>query len=194
MQMMNLTWSHLKKWGKRGLYVGVAIYLLLLALVNIDPHPTCSLEEHLFHKQAFDIEFCALGGGRHDEKMRLRVYSKSGQLLAWRIATFAKESRLNYMAIEDTMIRYSDSPMDRINPPADCVLNMPPTWVDWLEARLPGGIPGVNHCGVVSDDVVSKAQEQWAIREEAENQKNEQAVREYNERSHAAPPTPAASK
>jgi hypothetical protein len=98
------------------------------------------------------------------------------------------------MAIEDTMIRYSDSPMDRINPPADCVLNMPPTWVDWLEARLPGGIPGVNHCGVVSDDVVSKAQDQWAIREEAENQKHEQAVREYNARPRSAPPTPAEFK
>lgn len=189
--MMNLAWSQLKKWTKRGLYVAAAIYLLLLALVNIDPHPACPLEEHLFHKQAFDIEFCELGGGRHDKKMRLRIYSKSGQLLAWRIATFAKEGRLNYMAIEDAMIRYSDDPMDRINPPEDCVLNMPPTWVDWLEARLPGGVPGVNHCGIATDDVVNKAQDQWAIREEAENQKHEQAVREYNARRQTPPPKSA---
>jgi hypothetical protein len=160
----------LKKWGKRLLFAGVTIYFLLLIVVNLEPQPACPLEEHSFQGQIFDLEICELGG-LHDEKMRLRVYDKAGQMLAWRIATFAKESRLNYMAIEDTMIRYSDSPMDRINPPADCVLNMPPTWVDWVEARLPGGIPGVNHCGTASDAVVTKAQDQWDKRVEAERQK-----------------------
>jgi hypothetical protein len=41
---------------------------------------------------------------------------------------------------------------------------MPPTWVDWLEARLPGGIPGVNHCGKASYEEVSRAQDLWELR------------------------------
>jgi hypothetical protein len=151
------------------------------------------VEEHSFNGQKFDIEICS-GYGSDRGYVGILVYSKEGEFLAWRRGTFAKESRLNYMAIEDTMIRYSDDPMNREDLPADCVLNMPPTWVDWLEARLPGGIPGVNHCGVVSDEISAKARSSWRIREEAENQKHEQAVREYNERTHAAPPTPAASK
>ena len=102
--------------------------------------------------------------------MRLRVYDKAGKLLAWRIPTFAKESRLNYMAIEESLIRYSDDTSDlrSASIPEDCVLNMPPTWVDWLEARLPGGIPGVNHCGTASEAVVTQAQDQWEKRVNAE--------------------------
>jgi hypothetical protein len=128
--------------------------------------------------------------------MRLRVYDKAGKLLAWRIPTFAKESRLNYMAIEESLIRYSDDTSDlrSASIPADCVLNMPPTWVDWLEARLPGGIPGVHHCGVVSDDISAKARQSWRIRVEAENQKQEQAVREANAGLQASPPKPGAPK
>jgi hypothetical protein len=175
---------HLKKWSRRALYASAFVYLLLLALVNIEPYPACPLEEHQFAGKDFDIEFCALGGGRYDEKMRLRVYDKSGHMLAWRIATFANESRLNYMAIEDTMIRYSDDPLNQRDSPADCILHMPPTWTDWLEARLPGGIPGLNHCGKASYEEVSKAQDQWDLRVAAEEKKKR-----------AQPPTaPAASQ
>ncbi len=99
------------------------------------------------------------------------IYSKDGELLAWRSATFAKESRLNYMAIEDTMIRYSDDPLNQRDSPADCILHMPPTWVDWLEARMPGGIPGVNHCGQAPYEVVNKALDQWDLRVETQRQK-----------------------
>ena len=194
MQMMGLfNWQVIKKWGKRIAIGLVAVYLLSVVLWSWPRHPTCPVEKHSFNGQKFDVEFC-WNHASDRQYIGIGVYSKGGHLLAWRWATFAKESRLNYMAIEDTMIRYSDSPMDRINPPADCVLNMPPTWVDWLEARLPGGIPGVNHCGVVSDEISAKARSSWRIREEAENQKHEQAVREYNARSRAAPPTPAEFK
>jgi hypothetical protein len=168
--MMKLVWARVRKWGKRSLSAGVFIYLLLLIVVNMEPHPACPLEEHRFQGQIFDIEICELGG-LHDEKMRLRVYDKTGRMLAWRIATFANESSLNYMAIEDTQILYSDDPMNQEDSPADCVLNMPPNWVDWLEARLPGGIPGVNHCGVVSDEISAKARQSWHTREEAERRK-----------------------
>ena len=192
--MMRLfNWPVIKKWARRTAIASGVLYVLALVDLNWPRTPSCPVEEHSFNGQKFDIEICS-GYGNDRGYVGILVYSKEGEFLAWRRGTFAKESRLNYMAIEDTMIRYSDSPMDRINPPADCVLNMPPTRVDWLEARLPGGIPGVNHCGKASDDVVSKAQDQWAIREEAENQKHEQAVREYNARPRAALPTPAASK
>jgi hypothetical protein len=169
--MMKRALPALKKWSRRALYAAAIVYVLLLALVNIEPYPACPLEEHRFAEKDFDIEFCALGGGRYDEKMRLRVYDKSGHMLVWRIANFAKESRLNYMAIEDTMIRYSDDPLNQRDSPADCVLNMPPTWVDWLEARLPGGIPGVNHCGKASYEEVSRAQDQWELRVAAQERK-----------------------
>jgi hypothetical protein len=174
--MMKRALPALKKWSRRALYAAAIVYVLLLALVNIEPYPACPLEEHRFAEKDFDIEFCALGGGRHDEKMRLRVYDKSGHMLAWRIATFAKESGQNYMDIEDTMIRYSDNTSDlrSTSTPEDCVLNMPPTWVDWLEARLPGGIPGVNHCGTVDERLTDKARHNWFLREETQRIKRGQ--------------------
>ena len=74
--MMQSAWAHLKKWGKRLLFTGVSIYLLLLIVVNLEPQPACPLEEHRFQGQIFDVEICELGG-LHDEKMRLRVYDKA---------------------------------------------------------------------------------------------------------------------
>ena len=147
--------------------LGVILFLLDVIDRSLPRPPQCPVETHNFSGQKFDIEIC-LGNTSDREHLSLWVYSKDGAILAWRRGTFAKESRLNYMAIEDSMIRYSDSPMDRINPPADCVLNMPPTWVDWLEARLPGGIPGVNHCGTADEAVVTQAQDQWEKRVNAE--------------------------
>lgn len=192
--MMRLfNWQVIKMWGRRIAIGLVAVYLLSVVLWSWPRNPTCPVEEHSFNDQKFDVEFC-LNHASDRQYIGIGVYSKGGGLLAWRWATFAKESPLNYMAIEDTMIRYSDDPMDQENSPADCVLNMPPTRLDWLEARLPGGIPGVSHCGKASFSIIQKARNQWAIREEAENQKHEQAVREYNARPRAAPPTPATSK
>jgi hypothetical protein len=145
------------------------------------------VEEHSFQGKKFDLELC-LNLNDNSERIGIFVYSKSsGGLLAWRGANFARESRLNYMAIEDTMIRYSDNPMDQINPPADCILNMPPTWVDWLETRLPGGIPGVNHCSKASDEVVSRAQDQWERRMEEKEKKRRDSV--SRPAPPAAPPT-----
>jgi hypothetical protein len=196
MQMMRLfNWQVIKMWGRRIAIGLVAVYLLSVVLWSWPRNPTCPVEEHSFNDQKFDVEFC-LNHASDRQYIGIGVYSKEGNLLAWRWGTFAKEGHLNYMAIEDTMIRYSDDTSDlrSASIPEDCVLNMPPTWVDWLEARLPGGIPGVNHCGVVSDEISEKARGIWRIREDAENQKHEQAVREYNARPRAAPPTPAASK
>ena len=163
-------WLVFKKWLKRCAIVLGVIYVLGLIEMNWPRPPICPIEKHSFKGLDLDVEFC-LSNASDRKYMGIRVYSKLGELLALRTATFAKESRLNYMAIEDHLIRYSDSPLDRINPPADCVLNMPPTWVDWVEARLPGGIPGVNHCGTASEAVVTNAQDQWELRINAERQK-----------------------
>jgi hypothetical protein len=194
MQMMRpFNWQIIKRWGRRIAIVFASLYVLDTIYASLPRTPQCPVEEHSFNGQKFDVEFC-WNHVSDRQYIGIRVYSKEGAYLARRWATFAKESPLNYMAIEDTMIRYSDDPMDQENSPADCVLNMPPTRLDWLEARLPRGIPGVSHCGKASFSIIQKARNQWAIREEAENQKHEQAVREYNARPRAAPPTPAASK
>ena len=191
--MRRFDWHVIKKWIRR-IAIGLAtLYLLSVVLWSWPRHPTCPVEKHSFNGQKFDVEFC-WNHASDRQYIGIGVYSEGGRLLAWRWATFAKESPLNYMAIEDTMIRYSDDPMNQEDSPADCVLNMPPTRLDWLEARLPGGIPGVSHCGKASFAIIQKARDQWAIREDAENQKHEQAVREYNARPRAAPPTPAASQ
>jgi hypothetical protein len=161
--------------------LGVILFLLDVIDRSLPRPPQCPVETHNFSGQKFDVEIC-LGNTSDREHLSLWVYSKDGAILAWRRGTFAKEGRLNYMAIEENLIRYSDDTSDlrSASIPEDCVLNMPPTWVDWLEARLPGGIPGVNHCGVVSDEISAKARQSWRIRAEAENQKQEQAVRETN--------------
>jgi hypothetical protein len=184
----------LQTWAKRILIAFCIFYILGIVLWSWPRQPTCPVEEHSFQGRKLDIEICNGYTSDYHGHIGILVYSKEGRFLAWRQGTFARQGSLNYMTIEDDKIRYSDSPMDRINPPADCVLNMPPTWVDWLEARLPGGIPGVNHCGTASEDVVDKAQAKWAIREEAARQKNEQAVRDNNARQQGARPEQAASE
>ena len=163
-------WQVMKKWAKRVAIFLAALYMVGVVLWSWPRTPQCPVEEHSFGGKKLDVEICS-GYSSDRGYVGILVYSKEGDFLAWRRGTFAKESRLNYMAIEDHLIRYSDSPLDRINPPADCVLNMPPTWVDWVEARLPGGIPGVNHCGTASEAVVTKAQDQWELRINAERQK-----------------------
>ena len=194
---MQSTWVHLKKWIKRCAIIFGVIYVLGVIDKSWPRTPYCPVEQHSFKGQEFDLELC-LNLNDNSERIGIFVYSKNGSLLAWRGATFDNESRLNYMAIEESLIRYSDDTSDlrSASIPEDCVLNMPPTWVDWLEARLPGGILGVNHCGVVSDEISAKARQSWRIRAEAENQKQEQeqAVRETNARLQASPPKPDASK
>lgn len=172
------TWQSLKKWSKRGVITFLVLYILLtMDSLFSTATPSCPIERHTFEGQTFDVELC-YDVGQRILGLGFGVYSTEGKLLAWRSSTFDPESRLNYLAIDDSMIRYSDSPMDRINPPADCVLNMPPTWLDWLEARLPGGIPGLSHCGSASLQVVDKAQAQWEDRIAPQRVKEEQASRD----------------
>jgi hypothetical protein len=160
------------KWATRIAIIFGVIYVLAVIDKSLSRQPQCPIEEHSFQGEKFDVELCL---NLHDNSQRIGifVYAKNGGLLAWRGATFARESPLNYLAIEDTMIRYSDdiSDLSSASIPEDCVLNMPPTWVDWLEARLPGGIPGVNHCGTVSDEISAKARQSWRNRVKADREK-----------------------
>ena len=170
--MKLFNWVFIKKWFRRcTIFFGV-IYVLGVIDLSWPRTPSCPVEQHSFKGQEFDLELC-LNLNSSSQSVAVLVYSKRGELLALRSATFANEGRVNYMAIEDNLIRYSDDTSDlrSASIPEDCVLNMPPTWVDWLEARLPGGIPGVNHCGVVSDEISAKARQSWRTREEAERQK-----------------------
>lgn len=163
--MKMLNWQTAKKWAKRLAIAFGVLYVLGVVEKSVPRPPQCPIEQHTFQGQKFDIELCL---NIHDgsERIGIFVYAPNGGLLAWRGATFAQESRLNYMAIEDTKIRYSDDPLNADDLPADCVLNMPPSWIDWLDARLPGGIPGVDHCGKASREVVNKALDQWDARVE----------------------------
>lgn len=164
-------WPKLKKWIKR-IGIGFGVVYVLGVVDKCLPRPIqCPVEEHSFQGQQFDLELC-LNLNDNSERIGIFVYSKNdGRLLAWRGANFANESPLNYMAIEDTKIRYSDDPLNNEDVPADCILHMPPTWVDWLEARLPGGIPGVNHCGKATQPEIRKARDQWNLRVAAEGKK-----------------------
>jgi hypothetical protein len=190
---VQLNRGRLKKWLKWILMVFSMLYILEIILASLPQTPQCPVEEHFFNGQAFDIEIC-MSYASDRTHFGMRVYSKEGEHLARRMSTFAKESSLNYMAIEDSKILYSDDPMNQEDSPADCILHMPPNSLDWLEARLPGGLPGIKHCGKANYAVVQKARDQWAIREEAARQKNEQAVRDYNARQQGARPEPAASE
>jgi hypothetical protein len=174
-QMTN--WQKIKKWGKRMAIAFGVIYVLGVIDQSLPRPPQCPIEEHRFQGEKFDIELC-LNLHDNSERIGIFVYSKEGALLAWRGATFPKESRLNYMAIEDTMIRYSNNSPDITSEtsPEDCVLYIPPTWVDWLEVRLPGGIPGVSHCGVASDEVSAQARQSWRLRQEAKDKKREASL------------------
>lgn len=190
MQLFN--WPKIKKWTK-GIAIGFAIVYVADAIYASRPRkPICPVEEHSFAGQAFDIEICL----NYNSKLThfgMRVYSKEGAYLAKRMATFAKEGRLNYMAIEDTMIRYSDDTSDLTSAsiPEDCVLNMPPTRLDWLEARLPGGIPGYKHCGKASEEIVDRAQAQWDQRVKAEELKHSKPPTWPKPAAPAAPPAAA---
>lgn len=165
----------IKKWSK-WLLIGAGTMYFLLALDQFtatDRSTRCPSEEHDFNGQKFDVEFCLWGGGDYHQYMHLRVFSKSGELLAARGSTFKRADKmatLDYFAIEDDLIRYSDDTGDNttLNVPEDCVLHMPPTKTDWLEARLPGGIPGINHCAKVSDEISEKARHSWFLRLETE--------------------------
>jgi hypothetical protein len=194
--MMNpVSWQVIKKWAKPIAIVFFAIYMLGVLLWSWPRTSQCPVEEHSFQGKKLDVEICS-GYGSERGYIGILIYSKEGDLLAWRKGTFAKEGRLNYMAIEENLIRYSDDTSDlrSASIPEDCVLNMPPNWVDWIEARLPGGIPGVKHCGTVSDEISAKARQSWRIRVEAEIQKQEQALHGNNVRLQASPPKPGASK
>ena len=177
-----------KKWSKRIAIAFAVIYALGVLDQSFPGPPDCPVEEHMFQGQKFDVEFCHNYTSSR-QYIGIGVYSKEGRLLAWRAATFANESPLNYMSIEDTKIRYSDDPLNQEDVPADCVLNMPPTWVDWLETRLPGGIPGVNHCGKATQAEIRKARDQWALREEAAEKKRKESLNRP-----APPAAPPASR
>ena len=181
-------WQAFKKWGKRIAIAFGVIYALGVLDQSFPGPPPCPVEEHMFQGQKFDMSFCHRYTSSR-QYIGIGVYSKEGRLLAWRAATFPKESRLNYMAIEDTMIRYSDNIPVITNEtmPEDCVLNMPPSWLDWLETRLPGGIPGVNHCGKASDEISARARLSWRLRQEAEDKKRRDAL--ARPAPPAAPPT-----
>ena len=167
-------WLSLKKWGKRALIAYVVIYTLLL-IVNLSTtfKQHCPVERYTFQGQTFDIELCYEVVGHRDYGIGFGVYSTDGKLLAWRRGTFFPESPLNYLAIESDKIRYSDDTSDfsSASIPEDCVLHMPPTWVDWLDYRLPGGVPFLNHCGRVSEEISDKARAQWRLRTEADRDK-----------------------
>jgi hypothetical protein len=198
---VRLNGGRLKKWLKWILMVFSMLYILEIILASLPQTPQCPVEEHFFNGQAFDIEIC-MSYASDKTHFGMRVYSKEGEHLARRMSTFAKEGSLNYMAIEDDKIRYSDDTSDlrSTSIPEDCVLHMPPTWVDWIEARLPGGIPGVNHCGVASDEITEKARQSWRSRLKAERLKEEAAMHEQNATTKAASPMhqpavkPASSK
>ena len=175
-----LDWMlQMKKWSTQ-LAIGVAALYLTLAINQIffteyKPVTVCPVEEHDFGGKKYDIEFCIGGGGDYHQYLDFRVFSKSGELLAARGSTFHKVMRINYMAIENARIQYSDYPMDD-SPLKGCVLNMPPTRWDWWEARLPGGLPGVDHCKVIGDEEYWKVSRIWDA-QEAERQVQREAAK-----------------
>ena len=100
-----------KKWMRRiGIVFGL-MYALGVVLWSWPRSPDCPVEEHSFQGQTLEVEFC-LNHASDRQYIGIGIYSKEGTLLAWRSGTFDKESRQNYMAIEDTMIRYSDDTSD----------------------------------------------------------------------------------
>jgi hypothetical protein len=126
------------KW--MGIGVG-GIYLLLVILINRGLEPACPLQEHTFQGKKYGVEVCWLGGEYLYNDMRLRVYSAGGELLAdrrFQKTSAAVGANLDYMHFDDYQIRYSDDTSDHrnVSNPEDRTLRVPPTWRDWMEARL----------------------------------------------------------
>jgi len=121
--------------------------LVVLALVSLSAlrwqtSPRhCPPEEHAFAGQTYDIEVCSMGGDDFHALLRLRVYSRQGELLAQRSFTQLKvpgaDTSLNTLDFQPSQITYSDAePSDRDHIPPEYALKMPPSWWDWVTANI----------------------------------------------------------
>ncbi|MFM7025422.1 MAG: hypothetical protein ACKOWC_05100 [Limnohabitans sp.] len=175
--MIARLWLRLKVWGRRLTIAGACLYVLAVIDMSTSYEPTCPLEEHTFAGQKFDIEICLNQGVYEQRYLGLGVYAKSGQLLAVRKSTFDTRINTNYLAFEDDKIRYSHFPESMHDDgPADCVLKMPPGRLDWIEARLPGGIPGLGHCAREDRQIIYKAIDAWEAWEPGYLQRRREAA------------------
>ena len=91
-----------------------------------------------FDGRGFNIVLCGTGGdeSRMNDKIRLQIFSESGELLAqrkfyvdWMMTNWP--SKLQYGP--DYLTYYDASQQDNY----EHRISMPPTWWDWVRARLP---------------------------------------------------------
>ena len=99
----------------------------------------CPRVEHTFLNEKYDIERCAGGGGGLRYNVRLRIYSKSNELLAQR--DFATDKALNSSRTDylSDKIIYNDAIFDYddgVSVVEAKVLQFPLTERDWFEANL----------------------------------------------------------
>jgi len=90
-----------------------------------------------FGGQQFNIVLCGDGGDENlmNDKVRMQILSESGVLLAQRTFQVDWESnRLRELAYGEDYLIYFDASQ---NNNYKHKVNMPPTWFDWVRARLP---------------------------------------------------------
>lgn len=128
---------------RRTLKIAALIVLLLLLgylYLRLTTEPTiCPRIERQFLGQKYDLEECAGGGGDYHYFVRMRVYSKNGELLATRrfaIDTDAKNTEMEYKndsIIYQNAIQDGEPGMPAIETK---VLQFPLTRRDWFDANL----------------------------------------------------------
>jgi len=85
----------------------------------------------------FKIVLCGIGGDENfmNDKIRMQIFSESGDLLAQR------KFYVDWDGAEMFELSYGDDHLIYIdqNRPNDYKrkVSMPPTWLDWIRARLP---------------------------------------------------------
>lgn len=127
---------------KTGTFWLAVLVLLVSGFVAFRLHTKelrCLPEQHIFGGKPYAIEVCHVGGGELHSNMRLRVYSEGGSLLAQRQFTFLDvPGNLNHLLYKDAEIAFTDDDSDHstLVTPKEHVLQMPPTWSDWLSANV----------------------------------------------------------
>jgi len=148
MQTGEMKWTKMaRKVASRFMIAALVLYGLLFALDRKFPDKFYECEQDTndlgggvktFDGRRFNIVLCGTGGdeNRMNDKIRLQIFSESGELLAqrkfyvdWMMTNWP--SKLEYGPAY--LAYYDASQQDNY----EHRISMPPTWWDWVRARLP---------------------------------------------------------
>ena len=135
------------KIARRGIIAALTTYgvLALLSIYVFHVRYTdCKIDtkylnggEKVYSGRKYKIILCGAGGDENymHDKIRMQIYSESGTLLAQR--KFYVDWQTNFrrpLVYSDEQVTYFDASEES---GFEHKVSMPPTWLDWIRARLP---------------------------------------------------------